>query len=70
MPLHKCTSGELGLTDDGTSKFYPINAEMKVDLENYADLFFCFDNAAYGRIAGDFNSVTSSNLAINLKIPE
>ena len=70
VPLHKCTKSELGLTEDGTSKFFPINPELKVDLVNYSDLFFCFDNAAYARIAGNFNSVTSSNLALSLKIPE
>ena len=70
VPLHQCTKSELGLTEDGTSKFYPINPELKKDLELYYERFFCFDNTAYGKIAGDFNSVTSSNLAINLIIPE
>ena len=43
LALYKCTEDDLGLNGSEKSKFYPINEEEEIILDELKDLFYCFD---------------------------
>ena len=69
LEVHKCSEEELGLTDSGDSKFYPIIDEIKSTVENMKSVFYCFDQSSV-KIMNDDNSNQANFLSIQFRVPE
>ena len=54
-----CTREELGLVsgnNDSLSKFYPMEADKRGDLNLIADMMLCLDESEAVEIRGDYSS--------------
>ena len=60
LELHKCSRGELGLEEDGTSNsqatFYPIAEAQKSLFKVISKTFFCFDDPSLIELAGGIDT--------------
>ena len=67
IETHKCTSEELGLTDElEKARFFPVNANYENDLKLFREQMICFDvDEMY--INGYFNSDITRNIGVRLE---